>query len=984
MASSQAQAELSATPTAGVVVNSYRSGDQVNPDVFSTGDGKIYVVWTEVDSVSGSSRIFFSMSEDNGVTFSERKRVDDIQQGVKCWANDPVVVANRNGTKVFVAWSDNRTMNGTYQVYMATYGGGLSFSASQAISPTSQWRNQTNPDLAIANDVLYLTYAEAWSGDSRIYVMFASFSSAISPIYSPKMMEGTPLGVKIVQQFPSISVRDKNVSIAWHDSRSNPLFDVYVSTSHNRGLNFADGVRASSPDAVRHWYPTVDNLPSGKVFVAWQEERGGSYDIMGALSTTDDATFSAPFPIDGSAGEQSMPSSSADSRGVVSVVYRSYQTTNFQIMYTRANDATTFITPTKLDPVDADQTAPSVYCDSNGTAYFAFQDDRGPPSAGEDIFFSKLINERPTVSIDYPANDAPPRSSLFSVSGSCNDPDTTPTLQVQVRMTKATGEVAFDWSQASVYFQTYWNITVDSTDYFDGAYKVYARSFDGALYSTEKAINITIINNNPEPTMDLQISSADITYSPSQPLVQQNVTIFAEVHNEGNSAVTNVTVDFYVGGSKIGFTTIPQIPKYGSNTTLINSWYPIVPNTYTITVEVDPDNYIAELNEGNNIASIQIVVSEPVLTKDLAITSENITYSPVPARVNELVNLTAKVSNWGEYTFENVQVIFVIDGSQQVIRHTGRIEGGVFGLVYANWTPDTTGIHTVTVHVNPVEDDDTSNNQATKQITIYESTYKPDLAITNASVIISPPAPKVGQTVSIGVLVQNLGEVAAEQVTVAFYIDGLLQDTNVIPSIDPGMANETSITWQAILGQRTLTIVLDGANTVAENNESNNQVVMLFTVYPEQILKPNLYVDEGNVSYSPDPPQKGTVLKINVTVWNLGNDSAANVEVQLKVDGTQLDGLMTIGYLEAGHSAVVSWNWMPSAGKHSFEVIVDPSNTTQEWNEADNTAQFQVELPADPISPDVYLPILAVVAIAVLGIGIYMFWRSRQRKKGKA
>jgi subtilase family serine protease len=169
-----------------------------------------------------------------------------------------------------------------------------------------------------------------------------------------------------------------------------------------------------------------------------------------------------------------------------------------------------------------------------------------------------------------------------------------------------------------------------------------------------------------------------------------------------------------------------------------------------------------------------------------------------------------------------------------------------------------------------------------------------------------------------------------------------------------------------------------------ETDESNNNITKAFTVYPEQIVKSDLYVDDDNISYNPDPPVKEQVLKVTVTVYNLGNDTAANIEVQMKLDGTQLDGLQTIGYLAPGEHASLTWNWMPTAGEHTFEVIVDPSNDTEEWNESDNTAQISVDIPADPISSDVWLPILAVVSIGVLGAGIYMFWKSRQKKKGKA
>ncbi len=114
--------------------------------MFSTGDGNVYVVWVEQDSQI--STVFFSMSSNGGLSFSEPDRVMDI--GVRCQANDPVVVANAEGTKVYVAWSDNRT--GTYQIYMATFSGGPFFSSNVLVAPSSEWWNQTNPDLAFEND----------------------------------------------------------------------------------------------------------------------------------------------------------------------------------------------------------------------------------------------------------------------------------------------------------------------------------------------------------------------------------------------------------------------------------------------------------------------------------------------------------------------------------------------------------------------------------------------------------------------------------------------------------------------------------------------------------------------------------------------------------------------------------------------------------------------------------------------------------------
>jgi subtilase family serine protease len=377
-----------------------------------------------------------------------------------------------------------------------------------------------------------------------------------------------------------------------------------------------------------------------------------------------------------------------------------------------------------------------------------------------------------------------------------------------------------------------------------------------------------------------------------------------------------------------------------------------------------------------------------VLKPDLAITAENITWSPSIIHVGERVNISAKVANVGMVIAANVKVEFQVDNLYYTYERTGQINPGEFYTVYAEWDALTVGPHSFTIVVDPLpreqDEESTKNNLATRQFMVYEeSAFKPDLAISNASVNIIPSPPKIGQTITFTAIVSNLGDVAAEEVQVSFYIDGImLGGQQLIPTIASGEAADSTMTWTAAIGQHVLMVKVDEQDEIDESNESNNNVVREFTVYPAQIIKPNLLVNAGNITISPDPPVKERVLRFNVTVWNLGNDSASDIDVQLWIDGEKLDGVLNIPYLAPGQSAIVTGMWMPSGGVHTFEVTVDPDGQIDEWSTEDNHAQIQVELPADPLEVP-WLIILAIVSFAVLAYGLYAYMGKRRRGKAK-
>jgi len=105
---------------------------------------------------------------------------------------------------------------------------------------------------------------------------------------------------------------------------------------------------------------------------------------------------------------------------------------------------------------------------------------------------------------------------------------------------------------------------------------------------------------------DLTLSSSDIKFVPSSPTTRDVITIKATIRNVGSTTARNVVVRFYRDGVGID-RTINYINARQSNTTSVG-WGPLAEGPHQVKVEVDPQNRIAESNEGNNTASADITV----------------------------------------------------------------------------------------------------------------------------------------------------------------------------------------------------------------------------------------------------------------------------------------------------------------------------------------------------------------------------------------
>ncbi|MCJ7516965.1 MAG: glycoside hydrolase, partial [Methanomassiliicoccales archaeon] len=148
------------TPTAGaavfegsVLVNGHEDGTQKSPRIAVDHLANISVVWEDLHE---GRMIFYGRSDDGGATFMEKVRVDDVVD-TSTNRSSPAVAVNDTGS-IFVVWNDDR--NGASRIYFSkSDDNGSSFSANIPVVP-SGLIVQTEPDIAIANDTIFVVWAE--------------------------------------------------------------------------------------------------------------------------------------------------------------------------------------------------------------------------------------------------------------------------------------------------------------------------------------------------------------------------------------------------------------------------------------------------------------------------------------------------------------------------------------------------------------------------------------------------------------------------------------------------------------------------------------------------------------------------------------------------------------------------------------------------------------------------------------------------------
>ncbi len=262
--------------------------DAEAPDVACAGD-MVYVVWEdERDGELLNHNIYAAVSSDGGQTFGEDTRLDGDIDG-EAMSLGPRAAAV--GDSVYVAWFDNS--QGAYDIRVQASrnkGGSWLSDPSRADSDEAGSAYSAWPTLGASEDGVVVAWEDSRDGGNDIY---ASASTTGEDFSSDQRLDiGDDAGASNSFE-PRLVMDGQLAAVAWYDER-NAVRDIYMNVSLDAGDSWSgEAIRVDADitgqaDSLHPDLTTED----GRVFVVWQDDRSGGYDIYERVYDTSAGTLS--------------------------------------------------------------------------------------------------------------------------------------------------------------------------------------------------------------------------------------------------------------------------------------------------------------------------------------------------------------------------------------------------------------------------------------------------------------------------------------------------------------------------------------------------------------------------------------------------------------------------------------------------------------------------------------------------------------------
>ena len=429
---------------------------------------------------------------------------------------------------------------------------------------------------------------------------------------------------------------------------------------------------------------------------------------------------------------------------------------------------------------------------------------------------------------------------------------------------------------------------------------------------------------DPATALDLYIYASDITFSNPHPDEGETFTVFATVHNNSDSSLTNVSVSFYHSGELLGQTFIPNISSRSSAITSISTSF-ITKGFYPIKVVVDEENSFAEWNELNNFAIRPIIVGDYTFPGGIVVESQ----LNSPVYTHSWITVTGNAHYTPDY-------LGVVSGATVTItiRETGTSyttytnDPGNFSLGF--YGPNQPGDYTVKVEVT----DYTITDSVILDLRVISQSGV-DLAI---SVAVSEKDSLLqNEPDTVRSNIYNFGTEDAHNFLVGIYKDGSPYYSywvNYLPAGDSLAIPDTLFSF-ATSGWHTLTGKVDANNSVVEYNEGNNTSSLNIHVWCNA---PDLRII--NLVYSDYAPKGQQLIDLTAWVVNVGGVPANQTfGVQFSDYSIPFDtGYVTsLAPFQAETAYVEATYLYADSIQHSFGVFADFENIITECDEGNNT-----------------------------------------------
>ena len=342
---------------------SANTGGSFSPQI-ATKDDNVYLVWG--DNTPGNRDIFFSVSTDNGLTFTTP---DNISANTGGSFSPQIATKDDN---VYLVWQDDTPGNDDIFFSVST-DNGLTFTTPDNISANTG--GSFSPQIATKDDNVYLVWEDDTTGNSDI---FFSVSTDNGLTFSTPDNISANTGGSFLQQ---IATKDDNVYLVWVDDTPGNS-DIFFSVSTDNGLTFStpDNISANTGGSFSPQIATKDD----NVYLVWQDDTPGNSDIFFSVSTDNGQNFTTPDNISANTGGSFSPQIATKDDNVY-LVWEDDTPGNSDIFFSVSTDnGLTFSTPDNISANTGGSFSPQI-ATKDDNVYLVWQDDT---PGNQDIFFS--------------------------------------------------------------------------------------------------------------------------------------------------------------------------------------------------------------------------------------------------------------------------------------------------------------------------------------------------------------------------------------------------------------------------------------------------------------------------------------------------------------------------------------------------------------------------------------------------------------------
>ena len=259
-------------------------------DMIVDSSDDIHVVWSGLETSSTENyQIFYSKSTDNGNTWASEIMLSDSDS-----SNSYSPKINQDDGKVHIAWEEFDDVNGYYQTqYTMSNNNGVSFSSVSKLSSSNSVLDVT---VTTSGDDVLVGWAESDSSSGQINVKSRSSSNSGSSFNSEQTVsDGDDL---IFGSLDSANNAGNNYYLVWGRLDFDLNYGIVSARSANKGVSWGNHINVDGENDEDFRASPSIGVNSNEVIVIWTDIHDGDgasneEDIHYSRSTDDGTTWSS-------------------------------------------------------------------------------------------------------------------------------------------------------------------------------------------------------------------------------------------------------------------------------------------------------------------------------------------------------------------------------------------------------------------------------------------------------------------------------------------------------------------------------------------------------------------------------------------------------------------------------------------------------------------------------------------------------------------